>query len=179
MTLDELETSWSSVPPPSSADGISGRRATGLPHDRPVYLAVDGRNHRHLLIQVPDGTAPVSQRETKGLEVATARFQVGPNPEAFFVDLSCTDSNQHPTFSAVAQDLIRSLRMSPGPLRDSIINALARWRAFWSTRSCGMSREDALGLFGELWFMRRWLGPVGFHVARHILPWCFRQIISC
>jgi hypothetical protein len=180
MTLDELETSWSSVSPPLVADGISGRRATGLPHDRPVYLAVDGRGHRHLLIQVPDSTPPVSQRETKSLEVVTARFQVGPNPESLYVDLACTDSNQHPTFSAVAQDLIRSLRTSPGPLRDSILNALARWRAFWSTRSGGLSREDALGLFGELWFLRRWSGPVNLQVidrwqvteaARHDFQW--------
>lgn len=158
MTLDELESSWSAVLSPTTADAISGRRAMGLPHDRPVYLAVDGHAHRHLLIQVPDATAPVSQRETKSLEVVTARFQVGPNPEALYVDLACTDPNQHPTFSAIAQDLIRSLRTSPGPLRDSILNALARWRAFWSTKATGLSREDALGLFGELWFMRRWLG---------------------
>jgi hypothetical protein len=28
------------------------------------------------------------------------------------------------------------------------------------SRSIGLSREEALGLFGELWFLRRWLGPV-------------------
>lgn len=180
MTLDELESSWSSVSPPAAADGISGRRATGLPHDKPVYLAVDGRGHRHLLIHVPDGTTPVSQRETRSLEVATSRFQVGPNPEALYVDLTCIDSTQHPTFSAVAQDLLRSLRTSSGPLRDSILNALARWRAFWSAKATGLSREDALGLFGELWFMRRWLGPVNAQVverwqategARHDFQW--------
>jgi hypothetical protein len=102
----------------------------------------------------------VSERETRSLEVTTARFQVGSNPEALYVDLVCTDSAQHPTFSAIAQDLIRSLRQSPGPLRDSILDALARWRAFWTVKASGMSREDALGLFGELWFLRRWLGTI-------------------
>ena len=141
---------------------------------------MDGLGHRHLLIQVPDTTVPVSQRETKSLEVVTIRFQVGSNPEALYVDLACTDQNQHPTFSAFAQDLIRSLRTSSASLRDSILNTLARWRAFWSTMAVGLTREDVLGLFGELWFMRRWLGQVGAHVidrwqvtegARHDFQW--------
>lgn len=180
MTLDELESSWSSVPPPTLSGGIGGKRAVGLPHDKPVYLAVDGHGHRHLLIQVPDTTAPIIQRETRSMEVATARFQVGPNPEALYVDLACTDSAQHPTFSAVAQDLLRSLKTSPEPIRDCILNALARWRAFWSAKTFGLSREDALGLFGELWFMRRWLGTVNAQIverwqvtesARHDFQW--------
>lgn len=160
MTLEELESSWTALQPPNARDGISGRRAIGLPPDRPVYLAVDSRTRRHLLVQVPDGTSPVTERETRSLEVVTARFQVGANPEAVYVDLICTDSAQHLTFSAIAQDLIRSIRQSPEPLRDSIVSALARWRAFWTVKAGAMSREDALGLFGELWFLRRWLGTV-------------------
>jgi hypothetical protein len=166
VTLDELESSWSALQPPATPDGISGRRAAGLPAERPVYLAVDSRRRRHLLVQVPDDTAPVSQRETRSLEVTTARFQVGSNPESLYVDLICTDSAQHPTFSAIAQDLIRSLRHAPGPLRDSIVSALARWRAFWTVKAGGMSREEALGLFGELWFLRRWLGAVNGAAVR-------------
>ncbi|MBA2411029.1 MAG: PD-(D/E)XK motif protein [Gammaproteobacteria bacterium] len=159
MTLDELESSWASVQPPASPDGISGRRAVGLPPDRPVYLAVDNRGRRHLIVQVPDTTAPVSQRETRSLEVTTARFHVGSNPEAVYVDLACTDSAQFATFSAVAQDLIRSLRHSPGPTRDSIINALARWRAFWSAKATGMSREDALAFSANSGFFAAGLVP--------------------
>lgn len=167
MTLDELDSSWSALQPPAVPDAISGRRAIGLPADRPVYVAVDSRRRRHLLIQVPDATAPVIQRETRSLEVATARFQVGTNPESLYVDLVCTDSAQHATFSAIAQDLIRSIRQTPGPLRDSILSALGRWRAFWTVKATGMSREDALGLFGELWFLRRWLGTVDAATINH------------
>lgn len=180
MTLDELESSWAALQAPTAPDGISGRRAIGLPADRPVYLAVDSRRRRHLLVQVPDGTAPVTQRETRSLEVATARFQVGGNPESLYVDLICTDAAQHPTFTAIAQDLLRSIRQTPGPLRDSIMSALGRWRAFWAGKSGGMSREDALGLFGELWFVRRWLGNINSAAinawqatdsARHDFQW--------
>jgi len=158
VTLDELESSWNAIAPPTTPGGISGRRALGLSADRPVYLAVDSQRRRHLLVQIPDTTDPVQQRETRSLEVTTARFTVATNPEALYVDLICTDAAQYPTFSAIAQDLIRSIRQTSGPLRDSILSALGRWRAFWTVKSTGMSREDALGLFGELWFLRRWLG---------------------
>jgi hypothetical protein len=79
----------------------------------------------------------------------------------------CTDSGQHYTFAAIAQDLIRSIRQTPGLHRDSILSALARWRAFWTVRVGDMSREDALGLFGELWFLRRWLGTVNAVAVNH------------
>ncbi len=184
MTPEELESSWAALQPPHAPDGISGRRAVGIPADRSVYLAVDSRARRHLLVQMPDGTAPVTQRETRSLEVATARFQVGTNPEALYVDLVCTDSAQHHTFSAIAQDLIRSVRQTQGPLTDSIFSALARWRAFWTVKAVGMSREDALGLFGELWFLRRWLGSAAAAVnrwqatdsARHDFQWATASI---
>lgn len=166
MNLEELESTWAALQPPATPDAISGRRAAGLPADRPVYIAVDSRHRRHLLIHVPEDTPAVRQRETRSLEVATARFQVGSNPESLYVDLMCTDSAQHGTFSAIAQDLIRSVRQTPGPLRDSILSALARWRAFWTVKSTGMSREEALGLFGELWFLRRWLGMVNAATMR-------------
>lgn len=180
MTLDEMETIWISLEPPASSEGISGKRASGMPVEQHIYLAIDGRERRHLLIMVPDDTPPLSQRETKGLEVTTARFQVGANPESLYVDLVCIDQAQNPTFSAVSQDILRTLARPHGLLRDDIISALGRWRAFWSSKADGMSREDALGLFGELWFMRRWLAPVNAEImarwqatedARHDFQW--------
>jgi hypothetical protein len=108
MTLDELESSWATLQLPHAPDGISGRRAVGLPADRPVYLAVDSRARRHLLVQMPDGVPPVRQRETRSLEVETTRFQIGTNPEALYVDLMCTDSAQYHT----SQHRTRSHRTS-------------------------------------------------------------------
>ena len=46
------------------------------------------------------------------------------------------------------------------------MNTLARWRAFWSVKTSGISREEALGLFGELWFLRRWLGNLNAATIR-------------
>ena len=185
MIPEELETTWANLEIPVSPEGISGIRVSGMPLEKAVYLAVDGRGRRHLLISVPDDTVPLTQRETKGLEVSTSQFQVGSNPEALYVDLVCIDNAQIPTFSAVTQDILRTLAKLHGPSRDSIINALARWRSFWSTKADGMSREDALGLFGELWFMRRWLVPLNSEIigrwqatnnARHDFQWAAASV---
>jgi hypothetical protein len=185
VTRDELESLWAALQPPGTHDAISGRRAAGLPADRPVYLAVDSRHRRHLLVQLPDGTEPVSQRETLSLEVTTARFTVGSNPDSLYIDLLCTDSSQYTTFSAVAQDLIHSFRQSQSPVRELVINTLARWRAFWAVKIAGMNREEALGLFGELWFLRRWLGAVNAGTvrrwqatesARHDFQWALASV---
>jgi hypothetical protein len=170
VTSAELESSWSALQPPKIADGITGRRVAGLPANRPVYLAVDSRGRRHLLVQIPDSTGPLNQRETRSLEVTTARFRVGTNPESLFVDLLCTDPAQHSTFCAIAQDLIRSIGQSFEPLRDSILSALARWRAFWTVKAGGMSREEVLGLFGEMWFLRRWCGTVDTTILKGWQP---------
>jgi hypothetical protein len=96
------------------------------------------------------------------------------------VDLACFDSTQNATFSAVVQDLLSTLNETAGPAADAIRTALIRWKTFWRSRPAGLSREEALGLFGELWFLRRWLAPVdarkigrwmGSTGARHDFQW--------
>ncbi len=164
MNLEELETSWGTLEPPEPPETISGRRASGMPRAQPVYLAIDARERRHLMIQVPDNTAALSQQRTRGLEVTTARYRVGSDPEALYVDLVCVDPAQNPTFSAVAEDLLRVLVRPHGRARDVIISALSRWRTFWGTGTEGMSNERCLKLFGELWFMQKWLAPVSVQV---------------
>ena len=180
MTSEELETAWLSLVPPPLPGGISGKRAVGLPHDRSAYLAIDSRRFRHLLVQLPDDGPPIMQRDTRSLQTTTARFQVGSNQEALYVDLLCPDTSQYPTFLAVTQDILQALRNDKGAVRDSIVSSLARWRTFWTSKTLPLSREETLGLFGELWFMRHWLGPVDAEVlagwqatesARHDFQW--------
>jgi hypothetical protein len=64
--------------------------------------------------------------------------------------------------------------------RTGVLRALERWRSFWSVDPSGLTREEVLGLFGELWFMTRWMGPVSRTVverwqgpsgARHDFQW--------
>ena len=159
MIRNDIEEVWSSLRTPVAQNDITGKRAPDLPSDRSVYLGLDGTGRRHLLVQVPDETEAVVQRDTRGLQVGTARFRIGDNPEALYIDLVCIDASQNLTFSAVAQDLLVAMNQSNSPT-DAVVGALNRWKAFWRVRPAGLSREEALGLFGELWFLRRWFGPV-------------------
>lgn len=177
---DSLEATWESLVKPAAQGDITGKRATGLSANRAVYVSLDGAGRRHLLVLVPDGTEPVIQRETRALQIATERFQVGGHPEALYIDLACLDHAQNPTFSAVAEDLLVSMNASSASARDVVLGALSRWKAFWSSRAASLSREEALGLFGELWFLKRWMGPPSAAVisrwmatprARHDFQW--------
>ena len=177
---DSLEATWASLAKPAGQGCITGKRAPGLSPNRAAYLSLDGAGRRHLLVLVPDGTEPVTLRETRALQVATERFQVGGHPDALYIDMACLDHSQNPTFSAVAEDLLISLNGSTASARDAVLGALSRWKAFWSSRTAGLSREEALGLFGELWFLKRWMGHPSAAVlsrwmttprARHDFQW--------
>lgn len=177
---DSLEATWASLVKPPAPGDITGKRASGLSPYRAAYVSLDGAGRRHLLVLVPDGTEPVTQRDTRALQVSTERFQVGGYPEALYIDLACLDHAQNPTFSAVAEDLFITLNSSSASGREVVLGALNRWRAFWSSRTAGLSREEALGLFGELWFLHRWMGPLNTAVvsrwmatprARHDFQW--------
>ena len=177
---DLLEAMWASLVKPSGQGDITGRRTPGLSPHRAAYASLDGAGRRHLLVQVPDGTEPVTQRETRALQVTTERFQVSGHPEALYIDMACLDHAQNPTFSAVSEDLLVSLNASSASAKDVVQGALSRWKAFWSSGTAGLSREEALGLFGELWFLKRWMGPLSTSVisrwmatprARHDFQW--------
>ena len=62
----------------------------------------------------------------------------------------------------------------------AVTGCLERWRSFWLVNQAGLSREAALGLFGELWFLARWLKPIttsrldgwlGPRGSRHDFQW--------
>jgi len=181
MTANSMaETLWNGLTKPRGSDKINGRRVSGFSPESPVYAALDGASARHVLVRVPEDTEPVAVRETRGLRVNTDRFVVGDNPETLYIDLACADGGLVKTFGVFAEDLLRSLKMRAGDPRSVVLETLTRWRAFWAVRATKLSREEALGLFGELWFLRRWITPLSADTlsgwqatasARHDFQW--------
>ena len=181
MSRDDMEAIWSSIAVPRYAGDITGRRAPGLPARRTAYLAVDGTGQRHVVVLVPDGTEPLAQRGTQGLEVRTDRLTVGSNPEGLYIDLACPDRylqldlqriRGRPAHVACGVGGFRPGRCGQGP------RPLAG--VLRSQRSAGLSRDEALGLFGELWFLWRWLQARDIHIlgrwmasprSRHDFQW--------
>jgi len=160
MITEELEEIWKELSDSSLPEEISGRRIEGMPLDRPVYVGKDNRGLRHVLIGVPKNRNLNIRFHTRGLNVGISRFRIGSNEEADYIDMTCENSNQNSTFSAVSGDIIQSIRRTEDELQSTVEGALLRWRDFWSARSGGLGMEETLGLFGELWFMLRWFHKV-------------------
>lgn len=168
ITPGQLETVWQSIETPLTPSVTNGRRAPGLPPAIAAYLAVDANQGRHILIQTPEQSEPVQFRGIRGLQVHQAKYAIASHPEALYIDLECNNFAQYGTFATFAVDLLNSLITSQTSVRDTVADALARWLRFWSVERQGISRDEAVGLFGEIWFILYWLCPLG---VQSVLGW--------
>ena len=160
LNPSDLETSWSSLLPSIVHGELAGVRAPNMPAQAGVWVARDDAGRPHLIVELPRNVEPLVQRTTKGLEVATRELRIGGRPPATYIDLFCVELAHQKTFTAVACDIANAIVVSPQDPRAAVVRSLERWRSFWAADPNGLSREEALGLFGELWFMLRWMGPV-------------------
>jgi Putative PD-(D/E)XK family member, (DUF4420) len=158
MTIAELEALWTQLPPASSSE-LSGKRVPGFPAPAPVYVAHDALHHRHLLVEIPADSKSIQTRSTHGLNVTTEDLKVRDFAGAKYINLECLQANYDRTFSALSNDLLESLSREQDRVK-AVRGCLERWRSFWLVNQAGLSREAALGIFGELWFLARWLAPI-------------------
>lgn len=175
MNRESVDEVWLRVPRPQP-----GRQLNGLPvpSDRDVraWLALAPDGTRHLLVPVRV-VAPLPTRPTRGLDIAVEELLVADEPSGAFIRLSPNATVPQTTFLAVATDVIEAVGGSSDPAQ-AVASTLERWRWFWGVDPSGLDRDAALGLFGELWFLDRWLdlhdgldhwtGPSG---TRHDFQW--------
>ena len=90
-------------------------------------------------------------------------------------------------FAAVAADIAsEAVQAGPDARRDQVISALNEWRWFWGVDPTRLSAREAIGLFGELWFLIRWAGVSADSVeawgclngARHDFQWPMQSVRS-
>jgi len=179
MTPGELEKAWSELPS-AEIGQLSGIRATGLPPYAPVYIAIDSERRRELLIALPTGSDALKPTVTRGLEVKTDELRIGGSTAQTYIQLVCPHPGHYSMFAALAANIVTAVAADPTEPKASVARCLDRWRSFWTIDQSGLSREQALGLFGELWFLLRWMGvlsavsvnrwqgPLG---ARHDFQW--------
>src|SRR5579872_1742227 len=151
---DALLEIWRNLVPPAARAELAGRRAPGLPASRTAFLAIDGAGNKHLLVRVHESQRPLRSTDTRGLQVTTAIAQIGDNPRDRYIDILCLDPSQDRLFATLGEDLIESLSRSASPENEVVLQTIARWRAFWTVKSAGFTLEQAIGLFGELWFLQ-------------------------
>lgn len=158
-TPETLVATWESIGRPSF-DTLQGRRVSEV--DPAVYAALDARGRRWLLVEVSPTVSAFAERASSALEVAVGEFDIGSHRNGRFMALICCQAEHERTFAALSTDILTALSTVVEDPVHSVRAVIRRWRAFFSLSAIGLSAEQALGLFGELWFMSSWL-PVCRH----------------
>lgn len=127
-----------------------------------VFIAVDGAQRRFVLVCIPsDEPHELAERISRGIAVQSVEMNVGGGQFAKFVEIACLETQGHAALDVVVTELVAALEAGASIGRVRLVqNVLAKWRRFWAGVSQGLlTKEQQLGLFGELWFLSRWLSP--------------------
>jgi hypothetical protein len=160
VTGAELESAWTAIEVPSETSALAGRRPPADEGGTGVLIAVDHAGNRHLLVEGPADARPPSTQAVKGLTVEVAELAIGERPPRSYFDVACSDPSLNQNFTSVAAEIIDRLESDVGDPRLLLERTFTRWRWFWGATGGGLSDTAAVGLFAELWFLERWLGPV-------------------
>jgi hypothetical protein len=127
----------------------------------PVLLAVDASGVRHLLVRVGDTAHVQAPRPVSGLVVAVRRLHPsGEESDVTWLDLSSPDPQGMRPFAGLCADVLDDLPSTGNADPEVVMAVVARWRRFWSISRDGLSRDEQMGLFGELWLLLEWLRPL-------------------
>lgn len=176
MTPEEFELRWRDLPVPLS---VTQLEASEVISGSGIWIARDHVNRQHLLVRVPDGVT-MDVAGTHGLIATVARHRIPAQMDATYIDLVGLDQATAATFASAAVDVIDEAIHADAQERcNRIIAVLNKWRWFWGVDPTQLSAADAVGLFGELWFLIRWVGVSPASVkawdasngARHDFQW--------
>lgn len=146
---------------PPTGERLTVRAAIAGRHPG-VLIAIDAARRRHVLVEIPAGEAgEIAERTSRGIAVQSVVLKTGEGQENRFVEIACLDAHGHAALDTIAVELVDALEAGASIGRVRLVqNELAKWRRFWAVVSQGvLSKEQQLGLFGELWFLIRWLAP--------------------
>jgi hypothetical protein len=99
--------------------------------------------------------------QSRGLTVVTRNLKVqGQDIEERYIDIECQDISGHAALDLVGGELAGALSAGKTAPCEIVERSLSKWRRFWSGLPKDLlSREEFLGLFGEVWFLTFWLSP--------------------
>ncbi len=160
MNPDELESIWHAVQAPTATGDLAGRAVQASAPSPEVLLALDSSALRHLLIFAAANEEPPAKATTKGLSITIDELRVEKREPRRYFDIACRDAAMHANFTAISAEILEALRSQTGSTREVLERILARWQWFWGTPPTGLTDNEALGLFGELWFLEFWLDPI-------------------
>jgi hypothetical protein len=122
-----------------------------------VLVAVDSAGTRHLLVRVDEAHDVRLPRAVAGLALHVRRLHPTGQPDASWIDLASSDPAWHRTFCGLCADIITELPAFGAAEPSTLFAVLERWRRFWDTDRDGLTRDEQVGLVGELWLLLEWL----------------------
>lgn len=175
-----------------SVEGLQGNALRGclaVPDVTDRLLAgIDAAGRRHLLILLNQTDADFHDSQSRGISVITQELAIPDHAPGRYLDITCLDISGYETFNLIGGELAAQLSGSEESASQVVSRVLAKWRRFWGQAPRHLlSREEQLGLFAELWFLRVWLIPmVGLSVAvqrwrgpfgsRHDFEWAGKSV---
>lgn len=152
--MSDIELRWSQLPVPTTAlQGFELRTGCG------VWLSIDSDGRRCVLLHndtiKPSGT-PLF--ETKGVSASVEDLQLTGSPASSWIVVVCRDSSYWEPFQAFAESLNEELTKKHEDNVSLTLRVLRTWRWLWTVDPSALTRDSALGLIGELWFLIRWAG---------------------
>ena len=155
MRWDQLESQ-----PPSGARFTA--RLAFPSRSTEVFIAVDAASRRYILVRIPDGEpCLIAERASRGIAIQTVEMRLDASGKnGIFVEIACLEQSGYAALDIVTLELVDALDAGASIGRVRMVQSvLTKWRRFWSdVAQTLLSKEQQLGLFGELWFLARSLG---------------------
>jgi hypothetical protein len=131
-----------------------------------LYLAIDAEGMRHLLLILSENDEELQDESSKGLSVVTRELTQFSEHLTRWIDIKCIDPNGISILDSICEDIIHQLIADLRSPAEIVKRVLSKWRRFWGALpTVVFSRDELLGLFGELWFLSQWLLPFQTHLA--------------
>ncbi len=154
-----LSLIWETLDP-RAAQPLIARRVGGLDVTVGIYLALDALGQRVALIGCARELALPFARRTRALEVSFERQSFSGLEAEQMLVLRCHQPEFHGLFLKLVSEIVDAVTKAQRtfPPADIAIQIVGKWRKFWDVDPQTLTAERALGLFGELFFLSKWLG---------------------
>ena len=129
-----------------------------------VLAAIDSSGNRHFLIPIKDTDDVLIDNESRGISVNRRDLKTrGVNLNehtSSYIDILCNDKTGFDVFNLIGHQITDAVSTGATTKAEAVRRVLARWRYFWGKVPKNvLSKEQIIGLFAELWFLRYWLLP--------------------
>lgn len=141
----------------SSRPSLGEGAAVAIGPDRNINEARLAKDHEgciHLLVTLPPGRTKFTPPLGNVLPAAWLDDQDGL-PAQPALDVRSTDARLTPTFLSLVGEMLGRVDDNGGTCIDELMRVLASWREALAQERRGLSRERAVGLFGELVVLAR------------------------